>query len=161
MCTYTYDPAVYARKITLIGIFCGAVLLYSGVRILTGGGSPLWAGVGAVAAYTVWETFISLSNPGQVRMDEKGIVFRAYGREHRYSWDEITRFRVKEFTGARKLFIRINQAGFLRGRYWLHCYYFNDTDELYNGMVDRECRMHPDSIKAWARNGSRPAPAEK
>lgn len=156
MRTYTYDSAIYARKITFIGIFCVAVLIYAGIRMTVGGSIPVWTGVGAVAAYSVWETFISLSNPRQVRVDEDGIVFCAYGREHRYNWKDITQFRVKEFTGARKLFIRINQAGFLRGRYWLHCYYFNDTDELYNTMVDRECQIHPDSIKAWARNGSRP-----
>ena len=156
MRTYTYDSAIYARKITLIGIFCTAVLIYAGVRIQAGGSLPVWTGVGVVAAYTVWETFISLSNPRQVRMDEHEIIFSAYGREHRYGWNEISQFRVKELTGARKLFIRINQAGFFRGRYWLHCYYFNDTDELYNAIVDRECLIHPDSIKAWARGKSKP-----
>lgn len=152
---YTYDPKIYARKITFIGIFCIAVLTYAGIRILTGGPIPVWAGVGVVAAYTVWETFISLGNPSRVIMDEHGILFCAYGREHRYTWNEISQFRVKEFTGARKLFVRVDQAGFLRGRYWLHCYYFNNTDELYHAVVDRECQIHPDSIKAWARKGSR------
>lgn len=156
MHTYTYDSSVYARKVTFTGILCAGVLIYSAVSMVLGGITPGWVGVGAVAAYTVWETFISLSNPSQVKMDENGIVFYAYGREHRYNWSEIRRLRIKEFTGARKLFVRINRAGLLRGRYWLHCYYFNDTDELYNAMVDKECRMHPDSIKAWARRGSRP-----
>ena len=46
MRTYTYDSAIYARKITLIGIFCTAVLIYAGVRILAGGSLPVWTGVG-------------------------------------------------------------------------------------------------------------------
>lgn len=157
MRVYQYDPKTYARKITFIGIFCAVVLAYAAIELLTGKTPAVWIGVGVIAAYTVWETFVSLSNPNRVVVDEDGITFCAYGREHRYLWKDIQAFRVKEFTGARKLFIRINQAGFLKGRYWLHCYYFNDTDELYGEMVDREYKLHPNTVKAWARDGSKPA----
>lgn len=154
MRTYTYDPKIYNRKITFTGWFCLAILVYSVIQLVSGSNPAIWIGVVIVSTYTVWETFISLSNPSQVVVSDEKIIFRAYGREHEYRWDEITRFRAKEFTGARKIFLRINKAGILRGRYWLHCYYFNDTEELYQMIVDQENRIHPDSIKARAKNGS-------
>lgn len=157
MRVYKYDSAIYARKITFIGIFCGIALAYAVIQVLMGGNPAIFMGVGAIALYTVWETFISFSNPDKVMVSGESITFCAYGKEHRYLWKDVTQFKAKEFTGARKLFIRINQPGLFRGRYWLHCYYFNDTDELYNLMVEKECELHPDSIKAWARNGSKVA----
>lgn len=151
MRVYEYDPAVYSRKVTTIGAFCALILLYSVYSLFFGNNMILWIGAGIISFYTVWETFISLSNPSKVIVDADSITFCAYGREHRYLWSEIERFKVKEFTGARKLFVRINQAGILRGRYWVNCYYFNDTDLLYKYIVDRECLIHPTSLKARAR----------
>ena len=126
-------------------------LVYSVYSLIFGDNMILWIGAGIVSLYTVWETFISLSNPSKVVIDADSITFCAYGQEHRYLWSEIERFRVKEFTGARKLFVRINEASIFRGRYWVNCYYFNDTDLLYKFIVDRECLVHPTSLKARAR----------
>lgn len=151
MRVYEYDPTVYKRKVTVTGVFCALILLYSIYSLFFGDNMLLWIGAGIVSLYTVWETFISLSNPGKVVIDAESITFCAYGREHRYLWSEIERFRVKEFTGARKLFVRINNASIFKGRYWVNCYYFNDTDLLYKFIVDRECLIHPTSLKARAR----------
>lgn len=157
MRVYQYHSATYGRKITFTGVICAAILAYAAIKLLMGGTPAVWVGVGAIAAYTVWETFISLSNPSKIAISDEGITFYAYGREHSYLWKDIEMFRIKEFPGARKLFIRINGAGFLKGRYWLHCYYFNDSDELYGRMVDKEYQIHPNTVKAWARDGSKPA----
>ncbi|MCI8566206.1 MAG: hypothetical protein HFI39_07845 [Lachnospiraceae bacterium] len=151
MRVYEYDSAVYSRKVTTTGVFCALILLYSVYSLFFGNNMILWIGAGIISFYTVWETFISLSNPSKVIVDADSITFCAYGREHRYLWSEIERFKVKEFTGARKLFVRINKAGILRGRYWVNCYYFNDTDLLYKYIVDREYLIHPTSLKARAR----------
>lgn len=127
------------------------ILLYSIYSIFTGSNTILWIAAAIISFYTAWETFVSLSNPSKVIVDADSITFCAYGKEHRYLWSEITRFKVKEFTGARKLFVRINEAGIFRGRYWIHCYYFNDTDVLYKYIVDKEYLFHPNSLKAQAR----------
>lgn len=152
---YTFDSAVYTRKITAIGVFCAIILLYSVFMILNGKSPLVFSGAAIVAFYTVWETFVSLSNPKEVEIDKNGISFRAYGREHRYLWSDINSFRAKEFISAKKIFLRINKAGFLKGRYWLHCYYFSDGEELYRTIIKHELQFNPDSIKAWARNGRR------
>ncbi|MCI8401264.1 MAG: hypothetical protein HFI38_04085 [Lachnospiraceae bacterium] len=161
MRTYEYDPAIYARKITLIGGFCALIFLYSIYSLIVSGGNVIWIAAAIISAYTVWETFISLSNPSKVIVDADSITFCAYGREHRYLWSDINRFRVKEFVGARKLFVRINEASILKGRYWLHCYYFNDTDLLYKYIVDKEYLIHPDSLKARARESGEKDLAER
>lgn len=161
MRTFEYNPTDYARRITLIGGFCALIFLYSIYSLLTDPNKLIWVAAAIVSGYTVWETFISCSNPNKVIIDADGITFCAYGREHRYLWSEITRFKVKEFSGARKLFVRINDAGIFRGRYWLHCYYFNDTDILYKFIVDREILIHPDSLKAQARKTGEQDMAER
>ncbi|WP_313577675.1 hypothetical protein [Lacrimispora sp.] len=151
---YKYDPKVYGMKVTFTGFFCTVLLFFSVVKMLTASALSLWFLVCVICTYTVWETFISLSNPSVVIMDGGQIVFEAFGRRHSYRWEEISCFRVREFTGAKKLFLRINNAGFLKGRYWLNCYYFNNSDLLYKQIVDIELSFHPDSIKARARRGA-------
>ncbi|MBO4919457.1 MAG: hypothetical protein J5365_04805, partial [Erysipelotrichaceae bacterium] len=104
-----------------------------------------------VCLYTYWETYVSLANPQEIVIDDRAITFRGCGKEHTYLWKEIYSFRVKEFVTARKIFLRINKADMNKGRYWINCMYFNDTDELYMFLRDKEYEIHPDSVKAIAR----------
>ena len=148
---YNYDAKKFMMKVTVTGIFCVLITLYAVWKLIQTQ-ETLWAIVMLIAGYTVWNSFVTISNPSKVTLSDEEIVFSAYGREDHFPMTEITNFQVKDFPNVRKLFIRINNASWLHGRYWVPAAFFNDTDELYNAILDIEERFHPNSLKAMARN---------
>ena len=148
---YIFDPKKFMIKVTVTSGFCALIALYAIWQVISGG-EAIWAIVLIISGYTVWNSFVTISNPSKVTLSDEEIVFSAYGREDRFPMTEITSFRVKDFPNVRKLFIRVNNASWLHGRYWVPAAFFNDTDELYNAILDIEERFHPNSLKAMARN---------
>jgi hypothetical protein len=153
---YRYDPKRYFTHITLTGGFCGLLFLFSLVMIGTGVRPRLFALAALVAGYTAWNTFVSRSNPGKVILEEDGISFESYGKQSKYLFDEITTFLAKDFRGSGKIYLRINNHNFLRGRFWIHTREFNDSEELFLFLLKLEYKTHPGSIKARAWDSTRP-----
>lgn len=145
---------MFFRKVTVTGIFCALIALYS-LWQLVATKQSMWIIILIVAGYTIWNSFISISNPGKVILSDEEIVFCAYGREDHFPMSEIKSFRVKDFANVRKMFIRVNQAGLLKGRYWVPAAFFNDTDELYKRILDIEEQIHPGTLKSMARQNQK------
>ena len=152
--TYIYKDVVYKRKVKFTGAYCGAILLICAYYFLFRGMNFLLVPIMIVCLYTYWETYVSLANPEEVIIDDRAITFRGCGKEHTFLWKDIYRFKCKEFIQARKIFLRINEASMTKGRYWINCYYFNDCDELFMFLLDKEYEIHPDSMKAIARRSN-------
>lgn len=152
--TYEYDSGVYLRKITITAAFCVFILAYSIIQIVVGDMPALWAAAAVISGYFVWETFISIANPSRVEVDEKGITFSAYKKSHHYDWSEIKKFKCKPLASGTKMFVRINEAGFLKGRYWVNCYYYSDGNELFQLLFHKEVEIDPEGLKAKAVRGS-------
>ena len=95
----------------------------------------------------------------KVIISDDAIAFKVKDREDRYLWKDIRDFRVKEFIDRKQVYIRINKQNpsLFKGRYWVYCRYFNDADELFMFFIKKEMEIHPDTIKAYARRGSKPA----
>ena len=147
---YKYDAKKFGMKVTVTGVFCALIVLYCVWQCIVTQ-EAIWAIVAFVAFYTVWNSFVTISNPSKVTLSDEEIVFSAYGREDHFPMTEITSFRVKDFPNVRKLFIRINNASWFKGRYWIPAAFFNDTDELYKAILDIEERIHPNTLKSMAR----------
>ena len=147
---YNYDAKKFKMKVTFTSWFCVLIAAYSVWQLILTK-ETFWAIVFLIAAYTVWNSFVTISNPSKVTLSDEEIVFSAYGREDHFPMTEITSFRVKDFPNVRKLFIRINNASWLHGRYWIPAAFFNDTDELYRAILDIEERIHPNTLKSAAR----------
>ena len=130
---YEYDTKVYRTKITITAIFCAFILVYSLFSIFTTNVPALWVVAAVVAGYFVWETFVSIANPSKV---------------------EVKRFKCKPLASGTKMFVRINEAGIFRGRYWVNCYYFNDGNELFQYLFHKEVEIDPEGLKARAVRGS-------
>ena len=107
-----------------------------------------------MSGYFVWETFVSIANPSKVEIDEKGITFSAYRKSHHYDWAEIRKFRCKPLASGTKMFVRINEAGIFRGRYWVNCYYYSEGEKLFRFLFDKEVEIDPQGLKAKAIQGS-------
>ncbi len=80
--------------------------------------SPIWWALAAGAIAAVAWNVCTLHFPREVRCDTTGIMLRAYGREHRFTWDT-SRITVRRFLVRDRVLLRIGPAGATRGRYWL------------------------------------------
>lgn len=149
---YEYNSKRFKWKVTISGIIGVAVFVVSTIELLLNPSETIWLAGFVVGLYTGWEAFVSISNPSVVLIDQDTITFGAYKRSHTFKIEDIKNFKVKEFTMAKKVFIRINNPGFFKGRYWVNCYYFNDTDELFNYFSHLETLIEPDGMKAYTRN---------
>ncbi|MCF0110988.1 MAG: hypothetical protein HUJ58_03740 [Erysipelotrichaceae bacterium] len=154
--TYIYDPKRYAVRITGIGYFSIFLLFYSIYAIITGSIAYLFITV--CSLYIIYETFVTVANPNEVIISDQEIVFKNKYQTDTYRWKDIKDFRCKEFMSRRQIYLRINKQkfDFLKGRYWISCYYFNDTDELFRFFINKESEIHPDTVKAYALRGSKP-----
>jgi len=147
---YQMDSRYFQIHTTFNGIVAACVFLACIVGIVVGFYAQLLAIVLVVTGYTFWNTFISISNPQKVFISDDLINFSAYGRTDSYDLCEINRFVIREFPSAGKMYIRVNRAGPLTGRYWLHTMMFNDGKELFHRLLEIERNIHPDSLKAQA-----------
>lgn len=152
--TYYYDKKIYAYRVTMIGVISGIILLYATLQLLINPNNWLMIGPFFIGLYAFWETFVSVANPSSVTITDDSVTFSAYGRSHTWYWKDVTKLQVKEFPTAKKLFIRFNDPGYFKGRYWVAALEFNDTNELYNYFLDKEFELHPDTLKGRARQSS-------
>lgn len=148
---YAFDKKTFGVQVTATGVFALLILLMCIYSMITKPYAGLFAVIGVVAAYTVWNTFVSISNPEKIIIGEDYISFKAYGREDKYNFCDVTQFRIREFPSAGKMFIRVNQSNLLKGRYWVHTRQIEEGKELFRRLLDMEYDMHPDTIKARAR----------
>ena len=154
--TFVYEPPFYHIEVTAVGVVCAVLLAACVWMAVTGAGlgTELAVVVGVVCFYQVWNTFVSLSNPEKVIVDDDAgtITFSGYGRSDTYVISELTTFLVRPFPSSGKTYVRVNDHSLVRGRYWVPTKMFNDSRELFDYLCDLEYRVHPDSIKARARN---------
>lgn len=151
---YKYRDKLYVRKVKFTGAYAGVIGLAALYYFLFKGVNFLLIPVMIVCAYTYWETYVSLSNPEEIIIDDVSITFNGCGMTHKYLWKDIYSFRVKEFVTARKIFLRINKTSMRKGRYWINCMNFNDCDELYTFLRDKEYEIHPNTMKSIARRSN-------
>ncbi|MGB4984385.1 MAG: hypothetical protein WBO70_01245 [Erysipelotrichaceae bacterium] len=154
---YIYDRSSYKYKVIAPGILGGIVLFISIAKIVINPQDYVWLAGFTVGLYTFWEVFVSLANPSEVIFDGDLIIFSSFGKQHSFNISEIKSFKVKEFFQAKKAFIRIDDPGFLKGRYWVNCRLFNDTDELFKRICNLEVQIEPNGLKAQARKNGEEA----
>jgi hypothetical protein len=153
---YIFDPKVYFTRVVLTGIFCIFIFGFSLYMIANDNYTLLFILIAVVSAYTSWNALVSGANPNKIILEEDGISFVSPGRRIKYLFSEITVFLAKDFRGSGKIFLRINKAGFFKGRYWIHTREFNDSYELYLFIMKLEHQTHPNSITSKAWNSTRP-----
>lgn len=152
--TYVYEPPFYNIEVTFTGVFCAVICVACIVMAVLDAFIPRGLAIifGAVAFYQVWNTFVSLSNPERVTVDEEGdsICFSGFGREDTYQISKLSTFRVRPFPSSGKTYIRVQNHNIFKGRYWVPTKMFSDGGELFSYLVDLSNKVHPDSLQARA-----------
>lgn len=104
-----------------------------------------------VCIYQLWNTFATLSNPKVVEVGDGTLRFTAYGRSHSYRLEEITLFLMKELEPHGKFYLRVEDSGGRKGRYWLPCKYMENGAELWDWCAWMEHQKDPGLLKFRAR----------
>ncbi|MBY4797753.1 hypothetical protein K6V98_05205 [Collinsella sp. AGMB00827] len=151
---YSYIRRYFVIEVLLTGLLSGAVVVVAPILAYRGFYPGIMLVLMVPAVYQLWNTFIAISNPQTVALDEEAIEFSAWGRTDHWELAQIQSFRVREFPSAGKMYIRINGGGMLRGRYWLQTRVMTEGRELFQKICDLEYKMHPNTLKAYARRTS-------
>jgi len=72
----------------------------------------------AIPVVVAWGA-ATLHFPSRVRVDDEGIGFSRYGREHHFLWRDVARVRVRRFLVRDRVFVRLEPAPAWRGKYWI------------------------------------------
>jgi len=153
---YIYEQPFYGIEVVFTGVFCVCIALACIFCLVTGRFIPrgLCIVFGIAAIYQAWNTFISLSNPEKVIVDDEKnqLIFSGFGRNDSYTISDIKVFNVRPFPSSGKTFIRINNYRLTKGRYWVPTKMFSDGQELFNYLCDLDYRINPHSLKSRARD---------
>lgn len=148
---YTYSPSHYMLQMTVPGVFILLIGLYSIYLYCSGGNNPLWILVIIACIYSVWNQFVSLSNPSEIYIDEETLIFASYSRRHEYKLNQIEKFAMRPLAGGTKMYMTIGNGGLFRGRYWVRIAEFNDEKELSDFFYWLDAKVNPDSVFTTAR----------
>ncbi len=152
---YTYNSSHYMIQMTVPGVFTLLIGLYSMYKFLTGGFNFLWLLITFVCVYNVWNTFVSISNPSEIIIDDDTLTFVAYKGSHVYETKKIEKFAMRPVAGGERMYVMIDKGGILRGRYWIRLAEFNDSKELNDYFYRLDARVNPDSVFTTARKQGR------
>jgi hypothetical protein len=82
---------------------------------------------------------VALSHPTSVIINDTSLEFHAFNRHHTFNLEEITRINVRKVSRGRRLYLRLNDASLLKGRYWLHLDHMSDAQgclEFFEKLMD-------------------------
>lgn len=150
--SFVYEPPFYKIEVTFTGVFCAVVCIACIAIAVLDAFIPRGLALifGAVAFYQVWNTFVSLSNPERVEIDEESdsISFSGLGRVDSYKLSELSTFLVRPFPSSGKTYIRVQDHNIFKGRYWVPTKMFSDGGELFAYLVNLGNKVHPNSLLA-------------
>ena len=93
-----------------------------------------------ILLFSLWVVFdhvVALAHPESIAIDETQIALSSFGRTHTYLWSEVHKLRIKRLASG-TLYVRINDGGLLKGRYWIPVYKFPQKEPLTKALIDRQ-----------------------
>ncbi len=86
---------------------------------------------------------LALSHPEVIRSGEGWIEFSGFGRTHHYRVEDIQRINIRKTAFSKSIYVRINNAGLLKGRYWLQIEQLSDGQDLQKVLEALVELKHP------------------
>ena len=135
------------------GVICIAIAVACAAFAVRGVVPGLMAVLVVVATYGAFKTFVSKAYPRTITISEECISFESLGRTDSYRLKDVHDIRVREYPSELRMYVRMDNDGFLRGRYWVHAQWFSDGEELFSRVCELEDRLNPNTLKARVRRG--------
>ena len=161
--TYEFEKKYYLFEVPVTAVFCALMLAICVYNITMGTTSvPALYGMFAIAAvYQLWNLLVSHAYPRYVHIDDESITFELWGRKDRYDLATLDSFLVRSNVVNGNMFIRAGKTSLTCGRYWIGTKKYTDGRELFDAIDALELRVHPDSLKALARERAGAQPAKQ
>ena len=150
--TYTFEDPYFTVEVPVTTAVCAVAAVWCTYHAIRGDflTPALLLFFVAAGIYQVWNVLVSAAYPHHVIVDDESISFCLYNRCDRYVVDEITDLHVRANVRNGRLFIRIDNPTIFRGRYWVNTQDFTDGRELFDYVVDLECKVNPEGLRAKA-----------
>jgi len=154
--TYTFEDPYFTIEVPVTTVVCAIAVVYCAWHAIVGDllTPALMLFFMAAGIYQVWNVVVSAAHPHHVIVDDESISFCLYNRCDRYVIDEVKDLTVRGNARNGRLFIRIDNPTIFRGRYWVNTQDFTDGRELFDYVMDLECRVNPDGLRARARRNN-------
>lgn len=154
--TYVYDPYRYFVDVTLPNWVSVACLVLSAVLFAAGVVRWLCLIVIVVCGYSTVNAFVDHAYPREVTLGDGEISFVSSGARETYRLDELKRVHVRTVPQSSRIYVRMNDSGPLRGRYFVACSDMhddegNDATPVRELLLDEEERLSPEDPRVRAR----------
>ncbi|WP_300123282.1 hypothetical protein [uncultured Enterococcus sp.] len=148
---YTYYKEYYIFDVLITGIISVLANLVSILLIFLNFYRPIMLLIAIVSLYSWWNIFIARVSPKKVVIDNKKVIFYSFGKTDEYDLENISKFQIREFPSAGKMYIRFNGGKLKKDRYWLNTKMYENGNELFKNLLDLEYEKHPETLKSRAR----------
>lgn len=115
-----YVPTILSALVFLIMIF----------EVVTTKATSTNVPIAVLALIIFLDHYLALSHPVKVKTTDRSVEFSCFGRTHHYTFDDIQRINIRKTAFSKSIYVRINGAGLLKGRYWLQIEQFSQGTEL-------------------------------
>ena len=130
-------PQTRFFSILVPAIVAGGVSAVTMVQAVSGQADQFTWTILLFSLWVVIDHVIALAHPEAIDLDESGIALSSFGRTHAYAWSDVQRFRLKRLASG-TLYLRINDGGLLKGRYWIPVHKFADKEALSQALIDHQ-----------------------
>lgn len=140
---YQYPNQRRIFSIIIPTVLSGLIVIYMLGEYLTSSATEFTLPFGLLALIIFLDHFVSLSHPEQVTLSDHELVFSGFGRHHTYTFDGIKRINIRKTAFTKSIYVRINEASLLKGRYWLNIETLSEGKELQEFLTKLVETKHP------------------
>ena len=126
---YTRQKAVFS--ILIPAIMAALVFAVMILQWTLGQSTVMTMPLAVLSGIIVLDHTLALSHPQQITLGDGWIEFSGFGHAHHYALSEIQRINLRQNAFSKSVYVRINEAGLLKGRYWIQ------FDQLPDGSALR------------------------
>ncbi len=134
---YTLTPQTRFFSVTIPAMVAGGVSAVMGYQVVSGQADQFTWTILFLSLWVVLDHVLALAHPESIVIDETQIALTSFGRTHAYAWTDIQKLRIKRLASG-TLYVRINDGGLLKGRYWIPVHKFPDRLALTQALVDHQ-----------------------
>lgn len=143
---YKYDFKRYLFSVIILGFFMILILIYVLFNNYINFNLNIYSLLIIVCIYGIFNIFILLSNFKKIIIDSKCIYFILFMIIYKYEIKDIEKIRIREFYN-KKIYLKINDGKFFKGRYWIRINMFNNSIVLYSYFIELEECLYLDLLK--------------
>lgn len=140
---YRYDSLRYMLGVSIPTFLASILSIYSVYQYYTGGKNKFYLFLFITCTMIAIDHFFALTHPKVIVDNEEKIQLYSFGREHTYVWNDIEKINVRKAAFTNKIYLRLGNTSFFKGRYWINIDLFNDGNELLEILKDHEAKLHP------------------